>query len=489
MKRIISISLAVLTILVSVLGYNMTGVSAYASVEIAVDERVSVDGREAQTVRGIDISYDHNTYMSVRDVANLLSGTGKNIDVSIRDGEVYITKGADYAPVGEEALNQPWNEGDKALLARHTLKNDIVNVNDKETRYFAMVVKYADGRTDAYMMLMDLCMILDMDLSVDTNGVNQITTTDEINVNPARLEREGYFEGVNSVLVGDATTGDIFYEFRGSNDYPIASTTKLVTYAVLMDAVRAGEISLDDTVRISSNAAKLSNNDDKVISLSEGQTTTLREILYAMLLCSSNECALAAAEHLCGTESEFVGRMEDLMFSIGATTASFNNCNGLPVYSDTQVPSKMNNRMSAEDMFKLSAYILKNYPEVSEIATTRKYTLQSLTHQQIKNTNALLYNMDNVTGLKTGTTNKAGCCLVTSLKASKDSVDHDLVVVLFGAESTQDRFRVSELLGIYAEDVLRGRADTFAGDVTEPEKDTHPKTAEGIVEMVVNSVR
>ena len=131
MKRIISISLTVALVIIGLFSIDLSQVKAYASAEIAADELVSVDGGEAKTVRGIDISYDHNTYMSLRDVANLLAGTGKNIDVSIRDGEVYITTGCDYAPVGEEALNRPWTEEDKAHLSGHLLKNYILNIDDK----------------------------------------------------------------------------------------------------------------------------------------------------------------------------------------------------------------------------------------------------------------------------------------------------------------------------------------------------------------------
>lgn len=489
-KRLTSIFLSIVVLVTAcATSLGMSENIAYASTEIPREIALKVNDKSPEIVKVVDISYEGNAYASLRDVANLLSGTTKHFDVGITADSVNITTGKDYAPVGDEALNEKWTEADKSILKGHLFKNDIVTVDGRELRYYVLPVGYSDGRRDAFMMLADICMILDMEIEELSDEIVAINTNAELDINPAILEKNGYFEGVNSVLVGDATTGDIYYEYKGSEAFPIASTTKLISYAVLMDGVKKGEISLDDSVTISSAAEALSQGEDRVIILNAGEKTTLREILYAMLLPSSNECALAGAEHLCGSEKEFIERMHKLADDLGASTAAFYNCNGLPVFNGKEVPAKQHNRMSAEDMFKFASYILNTYPEVKEIATTKKYNMSTLRHQEIKNTNQLLYNLDNVTGLKTGTTNRAGCCLVSSYAVNKDGTEHQLVVVLLGAESTQDRFRVSQLLSVYGEDVLLGKSKSFVGEVTNPIEETHPQTAEGIVGKIVNSVR
>lgn len=105
--------------------------------------------------------------------------------------------------------------------------------------------------------------------------------------------------------------------------------------------------------------------------------------------------------------------------------------------------------MSAEDMFRLVSYLLRVYPQVTDITSLESATLQSL-ELEVRNTNPLLHNLPEVTGLKTGTTNKAGACLVTSLAVDDGYLEHDLVVIVLGTEDSIERGRVSGLLARYA---------------------------------------
>ena len=100
-------------------------------------------------------------------------------------------------------------------------------------------------------------------------------------------------------------------------------------------------------------------------------------------------------------------------------------------------------------MFRVVSYLLRVYPQIKDITSLENATLQSL-DLEVRNTNPLLRNLPEVTGLKTGTTNKAGACLVTSLAADDGNIEHDLVVIVLGTEDSIERGRVSGLLAKYA---------------------------------------
>ena len=177
------------------------------------------------------------------------------------------------------------------------------------------------------------------------------------------------------------------------------------------------------------------------------------------LLPSSNECALSLAEVVAGSEETFVRQMNEKAQELGLSQAVFFNSHGLPSYTEDPVPAKRQNRMSAEDMFRLVSYILRVYPQITDYTSLQEATLESI-DLEVRNSNPLLRNMPEVTGLKTGTTNKAGACLVTSLTAGDGAAAHDLVVVVLGTEDSVERGRVSGLLARYALQVFRTGMDS-----------------------------
>lgn len=461
-------------------------IDTYASTELARNMRVSIDGSEGHNVKVIDISYENNAYVSLRDMAAILSDTSKKYDISVTSAEVNITTGMAYDGPGGE--NSDWGPEGKTLKG-HSLKNNLLKKDDTELKYFIMVVGYDNGVADAYMTLNDLAMMLDMNVKTVSAGEAKVFTNESFVIDPAELEKYGYFESVNAVLVGDATTGDIYYTYNATIPYPIASTTKLMTLAIVEDELSKGNITLDDIVTISPKVSALSKGEDGVVNYEPGMQVTVKDLMYAAMLPSSNESALALAEFVSGDEEAFVGRMMDEAKELGMTTAIFHNPHGLPNFVGSDVPSKIHNRVSAEDMFKLCTYLLNQYPEVKDITSTKVYNMTSRKNLEIKNTNPLLHNMKEVTGLKTGTTNRAGACLMTSLHVSKQDGDHDLVVVMLGAETGQDRGRVSEVLARYAIRALQGEAMIYGGDLSVIDDVEEPKSAEGIVSKVLEYVR
>jgi D-alanyl-D-alanine carboxypeptidase len=300
------------------------------------------------------------------------------------------------------------------------------------------------------------------------------------------MESYDYFDGFNTVVVGDATTGEIFYGYDHEVPYPIASTTKLMTYLLTMEAIHNGEISADDKAVISRKAADLSASSDGFVALSAGWEVPVSELILGALLPSSNECALSLAERIAGSEEAFVERMNDKAAELGLETAIFYNSNGLPIYTDTLIPAKTQNKMSGYDMFRMCSYILNSFPEVKEITSLKTAKMETLNHD-LKNTNGLLYNIPEVNGLKTGTTDKSGACLITSLTVNASDGPHDLVVVALGAENSQARLRVSELMARYGMDVIKGEAARISYSVASGNgNEINEITSETIVKTVVD---
>ena len=298
------------------------------------------------------------------------------------------------------------------------------------------------------------------------------------------MESYGYFDGFNTVVVGDATTGEIFYGYDMETAYPIASTTKLMTYLLTMDAISSGAISENDMVIISEEAARLSNSQDGAVAMESGWNIPVSELILGALLPSSNECALSLAECVGGTEEAFVEMMNNKAEELGMTTAKFFNSNGLPIYTDEVIAAKTQNKMSGLDMFRMCSHIINTYPQVKDITSLKTARMETL-KRDLKNTNGLLYNMPEVNGLKTGTTDRSGACLISSLTVQGADGPHDIIVVVLGAENSQSRIRYSELMARYAKNVIEGEAAKISYSVNDSD-DEGEITSESIVRLVVD---
>ena len=409
---------------------------AAASYEIPGSCYVQTDTSAAGTVKTLDYAYANNTYLSLRDVAMILRDTDKMFSLEITKNAVSMKLGDAYIPVGSE--NAPWESSENPDLA---LRRNEFQVNGQKVFYYTML--YAQT---------------------------------PFGIAPAVLEQAGYFYGVNSVLVGDATTGEIYYQYQSDAAYPIASTSKLMTCLLTMEAIAAGQISENQVVLVSEAAEALSVSADGVIPLEAGQQITVHELLTGALLPSSNECALSLAETIDGSEEAFVQRMNQKALELGLSQAVFYNSHGLPAFTKDPVPAKRQNRMSAGDMFQMVSYLLTVYPQIKEITSQQEATLPSL-NLEVRNSNPLLRNMPQVTGLKTGTTNKSGACLVTSLAADDGVITHDLVVVVLGTEDSIERGRVSGLLARYALQAFSSGAEVSVTETVSRPLPTHAGAA------------
>lgn len=456
---------------------------ASASFEITGTSQVQVDGSNVGIVKTLDYSYANNTYLSLRDIAMALKDTDKSFSLEITNHSVSLTPGSSYTPVGVE--NAPWESDGNPDIP---LRRNEFGVSGQKVSYYTMIVALPSGDYDCFMMTMDLAMVLDVNITASDAGSLQIHTQEPFRVSPSALEQSGYFYGVNSVLAGDATTGELYYEYQSDMPYPIASTSKLMTCLLTMDAIAAGQITLGETVVVSEGVEMLASSSDGVIPLEAGMQITVQELLLGLLLPSSNECALCLAESIAGTEEAFVRMMNEKARELGLSQAVFFNCHGLPSYTQEPVPAKRQNRMSAQDMFRLSSYLLQVYPQVTDITSLKDAKMESLDFE-VKNSNPLLYNLSGVTGLKTGTTNKAGACLVTSLAVDDGTMEHDLIVVVFGTEDSMERGRVSGLLARYArQSFYEGIEESASGEVGQAVNGL-PIHAEAAVDYIIRSAK
>lgn len=411
---------------------------------------LSVDGGEARTVRTLHYTYDNNRYVSLRDMAAALSGTARQFEVSFSDGQFFMTTGRAYVPAGGEGIPFPENTG----YSTRPIALNPMQIDGRELRYLTFLGLNSASRQDCFMSLTDLAMQLDLDVQVSA-GLMRVDTAGGFRLDLETLREEGFFYEIHSALVGLADTGKIYAAWEPELQVPIASTTKLMTFLIAMDAASAGEITLTDPVVIPEEAARLSRTADAAIYLETGWETNVTELLCAMLLPSSNECALALAIHVAGSEAAFVERMNQKARALGLSDAVFYNCNGLPAFTDNLAATKIQNRMSASDMFLLVSHILRTYPEITQITSRRYMELPGL-RTTVGNSNSLLFNVPGVVGLKTGSTNLSGACLVCLAQAADaEGQEHPLVAIEFGAEDSTARTTFTEELIRYGMQRLR----------------------------------
>ena len=458
-------------------------VNVYASKMDRISVPFSIDGGAAIYLDAYEANYEGNIYLSMRSLAKALTGTAAQFRFyNDESGAYQIDKGLpydpslepeikaeketdepdDYAADEEEELTEEEKEEIEAIKRPETIwlaiANNWVYIDGASVNYYT----YANfNNEDLYASLLDVGMMLDLNI-VYSGGVYYVDTSKHFSPDLEELDNRGYFDYLHGMAVGDITTGEIFLSCHGDVSVPIASTTKLMTYLVVKRFIELGRISEDDIVTISANAARVSTADDGVVYMYEGEQTTVKELLYAMLVASSNESALALAEYTAGSETEFVRLMNKMAAMLGLDSAVFYNPHGLPDYMAGSIVSVVENHMSAEDLFKLARAVILKYPEVEEITSTREIWLDGL-WVTLNNTNSLLANMPDVFGLKTGTTDAAGKCLVAARRLIMGGQEHIIVSVVLGAEFNSDRVETSQLLLIGAQRYLNNQQQAVGG--------------------------
>ena len=316
-----------------------------------------------------------------------------------------------------------------------------------ERRYYT----YREGNRDLYMSLTDIQLLLDMTASWDDSGVLVLDPDLPFAPELKDLEEAGYFDAIGAIVLGDADTGEILYYKDGRRALPIASLSKLMTYLLLCEAAERGEISFSSGVIITEESDRIARSADGMINMTAGTTVPFTELLAGMLLASSNEAAASLAAYAAGSSKAFVQQMNERARELGWTTARFYTPHGLPLYAGGAIPAKRQNEMSAMELFKLCAYLLKNESQITDITSLQYANLPTLKYST-SNTNTLVYNVPGVTGLKTGSTDRAGSCVAVSLPITRDGETHNIVLILLGAETPALRGQAGEILLRWAQD-------------------------------------
>lgn len=405
-----------------------------------------VDGKQAVTVRTFHYSYENNRFVSIRDLAFGMSGSERKFNLTILDGILNIYTNEQYEPVGGE--DTPFSE--QGTFRTDSYKRVQMTFDGAERRYYGFFGFNSEGKQDCFLNLTDLAMMMDLSLKI-LDGILYIDTSGHYEY---ELQEASFFD-THAAIVGDADTGEIFASWEPDTSVPIASTTKLMTYIIVMDSVEKGLVTLDDMVTITKEAEIMSRSDDGEIEMTAGTLIPLKELLYGMLLPSSNECAYSLAVHVAGSEAAFVKMMHQKAVDLGLSDkVRFFNCHGLPTFTEGAFTTKLQNRMTASDMFKVVRHIMATYPQITNITSVKSIHLDAL-DATVKNTNPLLYNVPEVVGLKTGTTDMARNCLVALMRTEgRDGKVHNLVAIQFGAEDESVRISFSEQLIRYAKQRL-----------------------------------
>ena len=225
----------------------------------------------------------------------------------------------------------------------------------------------------------------------------------------------------SSILV-EQTTGKVLYEHNADNKQSPASITKIMSLLLVMEAIENKNININDTLTCSEHASSMGGSQ---IWLEPGEQMTVQDLLKASVVGSANDATCVLAEAISGSEDQFVELMNQKAKQLNMNNTNFKNCTGL---------DEDDHYTTARDIAIMSCELLK-YDLIKNYTTIWMDTLRN-GQTQLVNTNKLVRFYEGATGLKTGTTNEAGCCV--SASATKNNLS--LVSVVLGASNSNDRF-------------------------------------------------
>lgn len=296
----------------------------------------------------------------------------------------------------------------------------------------------------------------------------------------------------SSYVLMDGKSGQVIVNHNAHESLPPASLTKLMTSYIVAEQLDQGNIALDDRVPISVKAWKMGGSR---MFIREGTSVELEKLLRGMIVQSGNDATVALAEYVAGSEDAFADLMNQYARQLGMTDSHFVNATGWPAED---------HYTSAHDMAILARAIIRDHPDHYSYYAEKSYTYNDIKQS---NRNLLLWRDPSVDGLKTGHTEAAGYCLVSSAK--KDGMR--LVSVVMGTDSEEARareslklltygFRFYETYEAYAagetlttEPLWMGERDQLALGLTEPlvltiPRDSHDKLkAEMTVEPKIHA--
>lgn len=233
-----------------------------------------------------------------------------------------------------------------------------------------------------------------------------------------------------AAVLMDVSTGKILLKYNENEKLYPASVTKIMPLLLVVEAIDEKKISLTDTVTVSANAASKGGSQ---IWLKEGEQMTVDDLLKATAVYSANDACTALGEYLAGSDEAFVSLLNERASQLGMDNTHFENCTGLDDTTENHLTTALDVATMSRELLKHEMII--NYTTIWMDSLRNGET-------ELVNTNKLVRFFEGTTGLKTGTTAKAGCCVSASAKRN----DTHLVAVVMGSENSSDRFETAKAL-------------------------------------------
>lgn len=256
-----------------------------------------------------------------------------------------------------------------------------------------------------------------------TNNSDAIETNIHAEEDNGQITKDELNLDCESAILIEQNSGQILYEKNCHEQLRPASVTKLMTLLIIFEGLESGQITLQDKVPCSQNAASMGGSQ---IWLDTREELTVDEMLKAMCVVSANDCTVAMAEYMAGSESAFVDKMNERAKQLGMNDTTFKNCHGID--EDGHVTSSY-------DIALMSRELLTKHPDITNYTTIYMDTLRN-GQSQLVNTNKLVRNYKGATGLKTGSTSLA----LFNLSASATRDDLSLIAVIMKAPTSAKRF-------------------------------------------------
>lgn len=273
------------------------------------------------------------------------------------------------------------------------------------------------------MLISSICFATDA-IFTWSNNTTKVNTNNNVlqTVADAKEENSLKLESGAAILI-EQITGKILYAHNIHEQLRPASVTKVMSILLIMEAIDSGKITYEDTIPCSENAHSMGGSQ---IWLDTTENLTVKDMLKSICVVSANDCTVAMAEYLAGSEESFVQRMNAKAKQLGMNDTCFKNCHGID--EDGHVTS-------AYDIAVMSRELLNNHPSITEFTTIWMDSIRD-GKSSLVNTNKLIRNYKGATGLKTGSTSVA----LYNLSASATRDGLSLIGVIMKAPTTKIRF-------------------------------------------------
>lgn len=332
-------------------------------------------------------------------------------------------------PCFAEETTYVWSSDATSVNAQNTNKNTNTNMNNTSNNAKTNnIVKNSNATNSTNTSSNTNNTTNGTTTTTNTNQTNNTITTNADNEEKQNSSNTLNLESPSAILI-EQSTGQVLYEHNCHEPLRPASVTKVMSILLIMEAIDEGKITLNDSVPCSENSASMGGSQ---IWLDPRETLTVDQMLKAICIASANDCVVAMAEYLGGSEEGFVQMMNDKAKELGMKDTTFKNCHGLD--EDGHVTSSF-------DIALMSKELLNNHPQITEYTTIWTDSLRD-GKSELTNTNKLIRSYKGATGLKTGSTGLA----LYNLSASATRDDLSLIAVIMKAPSTKVRFAEAQKL-------------------------------------------